>query len=131
MWRGQRVRFTVLAVVVFQEEFSRVTGRTIVLGLRTRVRALMAVLLVSSIASSFALGQTDGRLSWWQYVVCTLGAVLLTLTPLLWYVVCCGLASAAKALGDELEQVRLVPPKRLQLSANRHCSEVWALCSGM
>jgi hypothetical protein len=82
-----------------------VTGKTLDLGLKQRARLFAVMFTFVSVCGCIALGWIDGRVSWWQCAISALGGMLLFMTPILWYLLCCAIVSAAKTLGDEVEQV--------------------------
>jgi hypothetical protein len=75
------------------------------LGVRQRTRFFVGMALVLSVCENIAYGLMDGRLNFWQYCINTVAGIHITLMPAFWYLMCCGLARAAKCLGDEVEQV--------------------------
>ncbi|XP_021920428.1 gustatory and odorant receptor 24-like [Zootermopsis nevadensis] len=89
---------------IFQEEFRRVTGKTVDLGLGRRARFFVVMSLHFSVFGVISLGVLVGGFSWWQYCISGLFETMLLLMPAVWYLTCRGLIRAAKALGNEVEQ---------------------------
>ncbi|XP_023716992.1 gustatory and odorant receptor 24-like [Cryptotermes secundus] len=88
----------------FQEEFSRVTGKTMDLGLRQRTRYFVAMILVLPVCANITYGLMDHRLRSWQYCITVLSGSHMALMSVFWYLMCSGLARAARSLGDDIEQ---------------------------
>lgn len=81
------------------------TGRTLHLGLKSRVRCFAAFVVTSATLGTIGLYQVDRNFKWWQYCIVAVGSLIMSLTPVLWYLICHGVMAAAKILGGELEQV--------------------------
>jgi hypothetical protein len=62
--------------------------------------------LISSVCGNIIFGLTDGHLNFWEHCISAMAGMHIILMPTFWYLMCCGLATAAKSLGDEVEQVR-------------------------
>jgi hypothetical protein len=82
-----------------------VAGKTMDLGLRQRTRLFVGTVVITSVCGSIASGRLDERLAWWQHCIYAFAGIHISLMPVFWYLMCCGLARAAKSLGDEVEQV--------------------------
>jgi hypothetical protein len=82
-----------------------VTGKTMDLGLRQRTCLFVGMTMISSVCGHIFLALTGVHLSWWQHCISVLAGMHTTFLPVFWYLMCCGLARAAKRLGDEVEQV--------------------------
>jgi hypothetical protein len=63
------------------------------------------MIVVISVLGSIGFGVMDTRVSWWQYPISVFGGMLLTMTPILWHLLCRAIVSAAKTLALEVEQV--------------------------
>jgi hypothetical protein len=75
------------------------------LGLRRKVRCFAVFCLIAAMGHTVGLYRVKIILKWWQYCIHVFGSILLSLSPVLWYLTCHSLARAAKTLGDEIEQV--------------------------
>ena len=65
----------------------------------------VALSVASSVGGTIGLSSVDGTFKLWQYCISTLGLLITSIMPALWYLTCHAIVRAAKNLGDEIEQV--------------------------
>lgn len=82
------------------------TDKRVYLGLRFRVYCSVAFSLVVAVGSTIAFSFEDETFKLWHCCLSALSVLIILLMPALWCVICHGTISAAKNLGDEIEQVK-------------------------
>jgi bacteriorhodopsin len=83
-----------------------VTDKRVYLGLRFRVYCSVAFSLVVAVVCTIAVSFEDGTFKFWHYCLSALSLLITLLMAVLWCVICHGTISAAKNLGDEIEQLK-------------------------